>query len=418
MPELAEIHLASRLINRVAAGRFFKSPVIKSEVSTKMKDLEWNSEKFTVESTARGKELQMVLTDVSESKKSGPEDGGQKLTLTFGFGMTGMFSFDRFDQLPKHAHLQFITTETPANVLSFVDYRRFGKWDVRDYDFTRSPDPVKSPREFRHKVLTNLNKAIFNKAICEAILDQQYFNGIGNYLRAEILFRAKVPPFTQARTVLEGLPVDHEVDQANPDLLDLCSLVPAEVFGFTKPIQGYNPGSLAEVYAPFKSWLRCYGKANMKNLVDNQSRTIWFDGPAGPMVPKNKGSRHTSKRKSDEEVAGPKKRKLNASSAQDEASAGGSEIVTAPPKKRRNKKAAAVSETTIEAVVETAQAGKKIKRAPATAAASVAGVSHKSKKEKSAAVDEDGEPILRRSTRSTGKPTPRSTRSTGKPTPR
>ena len=42
---------------------------------------------------------------------------------------------------------------------------------------------------FRNNVLQNLEAAAFNKPICEVLLNQKYFNGIGNYLRAEILYR-------------------------------------------------------------------------------------------------------------------------------------------------------------------------------------------------------------------------------------
>ena len=38
-------------------------------------------------------------------------------------------------------------------------------------------------------MLENLEKSVFNKPICEVLLNQKYFNGIGNYLRAEILYR-------------------------------------------------------------------------------------------------------------------------------------------------------------------------------------------------------------------------------------
>lgn len=46
--------------------------------------------------------------------------------------------------------------------------------------------PLCSPRE---NVLRNLADKAFDRPICEALLDQRFFNGIGNYLRAEILFR-------------------------------------------------------------------------------------------------------------------------------------------------------------------------------------------------------------------------------------
>lgn len=42
---------------------------------------------------------------------------------------------------------------------------------------------------FRENVLFNLSDKAFDRPICEALLNQKYFNGIGNYLRAEILYR-------------------------------------------------------------------------------------------------------------------------------------------------------------------------------------------------------------------------------------
>lgn len=41
----------------------------------------------------------------------------------------------------------------------------------------------------RENVLKNLEDRAFDKPICEVLLNQKYFNGIGNYLRAEILYR-------------------------------------------------------------------------------------------------------------------------------------------------------------------------------------------------------------------------------------
>ena len=38
------------------------------------------------------------------------------------------------------------------------------------------------------------NTRIKNKQICDFLMDQRYFSGIGNYLRAEILYRAKINP--------------------------------------------------------------------------------------------------------------------------------------------------------------------------------------------------------------------------------
>ena len=58
-------------------------------------------------------------------------------------------------------------------------------------------------------MLDHLEDKAFDKPLCEAMLNQKYFNGVGNYLRAEVLFRLKIRPFERARTVLTPL-VDDE----------------------------------------------------------------------------------------------------------------------------------------------------------------------------------------------------------------
>ena len=76
-------------------------------------------------------------------------------------------------------------------MLSFVDYRRFGRWEVdADWGTERGPCPITDYDNFRKNVINNLEDSSFNnKPICEVLLNQKYFNGIGNYLRAEILYR-------------------------------------------------------------------------------------------------------------------------------------------------------------------------------------------------------------------------------------
>jgi formamidopyrimidine-DNA glycosylase len=44
---------------------------------------------------------------------------------------------------------------------------------------------------------------LLDSPVCELLLDQRLMNGVGNYLRAEILYRARVPPFESARCALE-----------------------------------------------------------------------------------------------------------------------------------------------------------------------------------------------------------------------
>ena len=39
------------------------------------------------------------------------------------------------------------------------------------------------------------NKRLVNKAVCEFLLEQSRFSGIGNYMRSEILYRCRIDPF-------------------------------------------------------------------------------------------------------------------------------------------------------------------------------------------------------------------------------
>merc|ERR1712086_380668 len=69
-------------------------------------------------------------------------------------------------------------------------------------------------------------------------------------------------------------------------------------------------------YSAFNTWLQCYYKDGMENLVDHNGRTMWFSGPPGPMIPTNSKSRgkRTSKKKenqleTDDHDYSPKKAK-------------------------------------------------------------------------------------------------------------
>ena len=270
--------MAARFINQVNSKHKFGGKIVKSEVSTKNPDVDFKAGSYTIRAESRGKELKVFLSECGGGKK-------QKQThILFRFGMSGSFKFTSEEDLPKHAHLRFFTVEEkPRQVLSFVDYRRFGRWEIEgDWGKDRGPDPMFDYDSFRQNILDNLEAAAFNKPICETMLDQKYFNGIGNYLRAEILFRAGVKPFSQAREVLESLSEKCN-DEKDPDILLLCNIVTLEVLKLDKG-KNYDP---QESDQSFSSWLQCYYVDGMKNLKDSHGRTIWFDGDPGPMVPKN-----------------------------------------------------------------------------------------------------------------------------------
>ena len=185
MPEGPEISLSCLFVNNVCSGRLFTGEVIKSAVS-KNPDVPFTSPRYTIRAEARGKELALFLTCL----KKKPDENGSRVRLLFRFGMTGRFRFTSATDIPKHSHLQFYTMEEPQKVLNFVDSRRFGSWRMSEsWGEERGPDPMTEHEEFKKNILEHLEEVVFNRPICEVLLNQKYFNGIGNYLRAEILFR-------------------------------------------------------------------------------------------------------------------------------------------------------------------------------------------------------------------------------------
>lgn len=130
MPEGPELHLASLYVNKMCDGVLFAGPVIKSEVS-KSPDVAFTCETYRITATSRGKEVKLTLTPMKSDEPKPRATAGQAdqpMDIVFRFGMSGYFRFTSEDELPKHAHLRFYSKEKPCRVLSFVDARRFGRW--------------------------------------------------------------------------------------------------------------------------------------------------------------------------------------------------------------------------------------------------------------------------------------------------
>lgn len=181
MPEGPELKLSSLYVNATCKGKTFRGKVVKSAVS-KCCEIDFCSPRYTISSEARGKEMALRLNCMENPENT--------LRILFRFGMSGRFWFGSASDIQKHAHLNFFTVDEPSNVLSFVDPRRFGSWHVmQGWGPERGPDPMYEYGNFRANVLAHLDDSAFNRPICEALLNQKYFNGVGNYLRAEILFR-------------------------------------------------------------------------------------------------------------------------------------------------------------------------------------------------------------------------------------
>lgn len=247
MPEGPELHLASQFVNEACRALVFGGCVEKSSVS-RNPEVPFESSAYRISASARGKELRLILSPLP-----GAQPQQEPLALVFRFGMSGSFQLVPREELPRHAHLRFYTAPPgPRLALCFVDIRRFGRWDLGGkWQPGRGPCVLQEYQQFRENVLRNLADKAFDRPICEALLDQRFFNGIGNYLRAEILYRLKIPPFEKARSVLEALQQHRPSPELtlsqkirtklqNPDLLELCHSVPKEVVQLGEAKDGSN----------------------------------------------------------------------------------------------------------------------------------------------------------------------------------
>ena len=155
-----------------------------------------------------------------------------------------------------------------GTTLSFVDVRRFCKWKQGVWwNKDRGPDPTKEFEAFKDHVYSNIDRAAFNKPIYETLMDQKFFNGIGNYLRAEILYRVQnLNPNISGKTAIE----------ACPEILDLCRDIP--MLAYAK-----GGGSIKDWDNPFgaeaiqEKFMICYGNKGMAYKQDRNGRRFWYD---------------------------------------------------------------------------------------------------------------------------------------------
>ena len=260
MPELAELRLTADYINQEAQNRVFTS--VKKNPVHKGKEVEIPFNGFTISAESRGKELMLTLTQYNSPHQV-------KLLMTM--GMSGHFNWVKPGVLSKHSHLRFQSSD---GSLDFVDVRRFGKWKlVEDWSDNRGPDPTQQFQDFVRNVKANLHKKDFDKPICEVLMNQKWFNGIGNYLRAEILYRMDINPFMSAREALTK----------HTSIFSLCRTIPetAYLLGGGELKDWKNPfqfETLEDVKFGWKEFMLCYGNPAMATMIDNngKGRRFWY----------------------------------------------------------------------------------------------------------------------------------------------
>ncbi len=272
MPELAEVKITSEFVEKISTGKIYthleKSAVTK--VKTELNVFE--NDTFSISAIARGKEFKIVFTNTRTNDTR---------ELLMFLGMSGMFVNLHNDapektreKFLKHGHLRFHATD--GSILVFYDVRRFGKWKWlpnNTWSKGRGHCPLTEYSEFSQRILENYRTHKDFKAPMHRILmSQNWFNGIGNYLRAEIIQRVDgVSPWISFNELTETQ-VKQILKQCHECPRIAHQLQGGQLKDWVNP---FNEEENSDI--PIDTWIKVYSMKGMSWMTDKNGRRFWFE---------------------------------------------------------------------------------------------------------------------------------------------
>lgn len=143
----------------------------------------------------KGKTMYWELTPISGKNVI------TKQYITIGFGLTGGFTYKKGD----HSRIEFVFSDKDGNSTSlyYDDVRNFGNFQFTTREALNTKLDALGPDIFTI-TLDELTEqlaisSIQNHEIVKALLNQKVIAGVGNYLRAEILYEANIDPATKVK---------------------------------------------------------------------------------------------------------------------------------------------------------------------------------------------------------------------------
>jgi len=200
MPEKIEVLFFSKKIKDMCQGKklldiiIHKGPYLDSE-KEKYSEFRKKANEFSIHKVedvkTKGKYMYFLLS-------------GKYHALTVHHGMEGSWCTD-----PNNKHI-IMELKFEERSIYFQDSRRFGTFDLLDEaDFEMKlldigPDAffeIKSYPELYAMIA--LDNKVKKKKLCDMLLDQTFISGIGNYLRADIMYHSGLHPEKHVGTLTE-----------------------------------------------------------------------------------------------------------------------------------------------------------------------------------------------------------------------
>lgn len=251
MPEYSEVRLTSEYINAVNENKIIVDVEFLSSNKLKLVE-ELNVIGSHLSSKSRGKELKLYFDYDS---------------VVITLGMSGGFKlFNHPDETNlkwKHGHIRFKLND--GSYFVWHDVRRFGKSLGGDWTYSkRGPDMFDETEKFISNIFENKDHRDFKKPAYEVLMNQKWFNGVGNYLRAEILGKWGETPFQPMVNLLNEKFLKHLIAQVS----DSYRLGGGQLYTWKNESYSLIDNSWDE-------WMQFYGTGSF--ITDSQGRRFWFD---------------------------------------------------------------------------------------------------------------------------------------------
>ncbi len=252
MPESPEVRIMSDFINKNSKDKKFIKifNIEKGNIPT-----EYLSSEFIISSECSGKELKLNLQFEYDV-----------IPIYVFMGMSGNWKYVPTTQWLETKFSRLRLDDESGNSLLLYGGYMGPKYSINKPfgGVKRGPDSTKDFNVFKQNILNNLDKKDFDKPIYEVLLNQKYFNGIGNYIRSTILYYLDENPFTTARDIITK----------RPDILELCKEVQLKSYEL-------HGGQLRDWKNPFDmnadSFLKWVYYKKGLSIKDSNNRTFWFD---------------------------------------------------------------------------------------------------------------------------------------------
>ena len=210
MPEGPEVSTVTRQLRKALRNWI----LVKIEIVSGPYQNNPRSDYLQFRTDVRARFVKSTLTNVASKGKTlhfelTPVDDTAVVTrdyISINLGMTGGFCFDKQGQ--KNVRIQFVFESSNGKrtkKLHFIDARNFGtmnflrREELNEKLNSLGPSVMNMQIDEDEFVNRFTPSSIQNNEIAKALINQKIVSGIGNYLRAEILYEAGVNPKTKVK---------------------------------------------------------------------------------------------------------------------------------------------------------------------------------------------------------------------------